>query len=65
MAVRIREWYETPKEKRLKAGLKGREWMLTDEVGMSATNMCNRFIEHMETAWSKWKPRKRFTLYQA
>ena len=65
VAVRIREWYETPKEKRLKAGLKGREWMLTDEVGMSATNMCNRFIEHMETAWSKWKPRKRFTLYQA
>ena len=65
VAVRIREWYETPKEKRLKAGLKGREWMLTDEVGMSATNMCNRFIEHMETAWSKWKPRKRFTIYQA
>ena len=65
VAVRIREWYETPKEKRLQAGIKGREWMLKDEVGMSATNMCNRFIEHMETAWSKWKPRKRFTLYQA
>ena len=65
VAVRIREWYETPKEKRLQAGLKGREWMLKDEIGMSATNMCNRFIEHMETAWNKWKPRKRFTLYQA
>ena len=65
VAVRIREWYETPKEKRLEAGLKGREWMLTEEVGMSATNMCNRFVDHMETAWKKWKPRKRFTLYQA
>ena len=63
--MRIREWYETPKEKRLQAGLKGREWMLKDEIGMSATNMCNRFIEHMETAWNKWKPRKRFTMYKA
>ena len=38
---------------------------MTEEVGMSATNMCNRFVDHMETAWKKWKPRKRFTLYQA
>ena len=65
VAVRFREWYETPSDDRRKFGLKGREWMLKDEVGMSAKNMCNRFIDHMETAWKKWKPRKRFTMYQA
>ena len=27
--------------------------------------MCDRFIDHMETAWKKWTPRKRFTMYKA
>ena len=65
VAVRFREWYETPSDKRKEFGLKGREWMLKDEVGLSAKNMCDRFIDHMETAWKKWKPRKRFTMYKA
>ena len=65
VAVRFREWYETPSEDRKEFGLKGREWMLKDEVGLSAKNMCDRFIDHMETAWKKWKPRKRFTMYKA
>ena len=65
VAVRFREWYETPSEKRREFGLKGREWMLKEEVGMSAKHMCDRFIDHMETAWKKWTPRKRFTMYKA
>ena len=65
VAVRIREWYETPSEKRREFGLKGREWMLKEEVGMSAKHMCDRFIDNMETAWKKWTPRKRFTMYKA
>ena len=65
VAVRFREWYETPSEKRREFGLKGREWMLKEEVGMSAKHMCDRFIDHMETAWKKWTPRKRFTMFKA
>ena len=64
-AVRIREWYDTPKEERVQAGLKGREWMLKKEVALSAKHMCDLFVEHMETAWKKWTPRKRFTMYKA
>ncbi len=33
-------------------------------VGMSAIHMCNRFVKDMDTAFEKWKPRKRFTLYK-
>ena len=33
LSVRIREWYDTPKEERV-GGLKGREWMLKDEVSL-------------------------------
>ena len=64
-AVKIREWYDTPKKERVEAGLKGREWMLTEEVSLSATDMCRLFMEHMDTAFEKWKPRKRFTIYKA
>ena len=65
VASRIKEWYDTPKEERKEAGLKGREWMLTKEVGMSAKYMCERFVHDMDVAWEKWTPRKRFTLYKA
>ena len=65
VAVKIREWYDTPKKERVEAGLKGREWMLTEEVSLSATDMCRLFMEHMDTAFEKWKPRKRFTIYKA
>jgi len=65
VASRIKEWYDTSKEERKEAGLKGREWMLTKEVGMSAKYMCERFVHDMDMAWEKWTPRKRFTLYKS
>ncbi len=64
VAVKIREWYDTPKEERKEAGSKGREWMLKEEIGMSAKHMCDRFVHDMERAWKKWTPRKRFTLHK-
>ena len=64
-ADRLKEWYDTPKEERKEAGEKGREWMLQDEIGMSCKLMCSRFIRDMDLAFSKWTPRKRFTLYKA
>ncbi len=64
-AVKIREWYDTPKEERISAGLKGREYLLKEEVGMSAKLMSNRFVDHMEMAFEKWTPRERFTLHKA
>ena len=64
VADRLKEWYDTPKEERNESGLKGREWMLTEEVGMSAKHMCERFVHDMDTAFEKWTPRKRFTLHK-
>jgi glycosyltransferase involved in cell wall biosynthesis len=65
VADRLKEWYDTPLEKRKEAGLEGREWMLKEEIGMSCKNMCERFVHDMDTAWEKWSLRKRFTLYKA
>ena len=64
VADRMMEWYEVPLEDRKEAGLKGREWMLKDEIGMSCKNMCERFVHDMEQAWEKWTPRKRYTLHK-
>ena len=43
----------------------GREYLLKEEVGMSAKLMSDRFVDHMEMAFEKWTPRERFTLHKA
>ena len=63
-ADRIKEWYDEGHDNRVEAGSKGREFTLKQEVGMSAKNMCDRFIKDMDTCLEKWTPRKRFTLYK-
>ena len=65
VADRLKEWYDTSLEERRRVGEIGREWMLKEEIGMSCTNMCERFVHDMDTAFEKWTPRKRFTLYKA
>jgi glycosyltransferase involved in cell wall biosynthesis len=65
VADRFKEWYDTSTEERREVGLKGREWMLQEEIGMSCKLMCERFIRDMDTGFEKWTPRKRFTLYKA
>ena len=64
VADRLKEWYDTPLEERKEAGEKGREWMKREEIGMSCKLMCERFVHDMDTAFEKWTPRKRFTLYK-
>jgi hypothetical protein len=61
VAPLIREFYDMGKEKRKEAGIKGREWMLTDG-NLSTEHMCESLIEGMETAFSNWKPIKKYNL---
>ena len=39
--------------------------MMRDDTYLSAKGMCNRFIEDMDTAFEKWKPRNKFDLVEA
>ena len=52
------------KEKRDECGRLGHEFVMSDDASMSATAMSNLFIEHMDTAFDKWTPRKRFTMHK-
>ena len=59
----IYEWYKTPKEERISAGLKGRQFLLDVNVGMSRDNMGNRIINDVNSTIENFKPRNRFELY--
>ena len=50
------------KEERTRRGLLAREWVTSDESGMSARQMCTNAIEAMDETFDKFVPRSRFDL---
>jgi hypothetical protein len=60
----IHHWYNMSKEERRKAGMKGRQWMLSDDGQLSLGHMCSTMVNGMESAWSNWKPRKKYELFE-
>jgi glycosyltransferase involved in cell wall biosynthesis len=60
----MKYWYDMDLEKRQKCGNKGHEFVKSDEAMMSATAMSQNFIDHMDTAFEKWKPRKRYSIFK-
>jgi glycosyltransferase involved in cell wall biosynthesis len=59
----IEKVYNTPKEEREAAGLKGREEFL-GEMGLSHTNMCQTLVGGIEATFENWKPRERFEVFK-
>ena len=49
-------------EERERRGMKGREWIMSDESRFTATNMGQNFIDSMNGAFDNWKPKKRYTM---
>jgi glycosyltransferase involved in cell wall biosynthesis len=45
-------------------GMRGHEFVTDEKIGMTAENMCNRFINDMENAWDNFEPRKKFEIYK-
>ena len=61
----LKEWYDMGSEKRKECGRLGHKFVMSDEAMMSAKAMCQNFIDHMDTAFEKWMPRKRYTIFKA
>jgi len=61
----LKEWYDMGPEKRNECGQLGHEFVMSDEAMMSAKAMSQNFIDHMDTAFEKWTPRKRYTIFKA
>ena len=60
----IKEWYDMGKEERDRCGMLGHEFVMSDDAMMSASAMCRNFVDHMNTAFDKWSPRKRYTIFK-
>ena len=63
-ANRLKEWYDMGDEERQRCGKLGHEFVMSDDAMMSSTAMCNLFKSHMDTAFDKWTPRKRFEIFE-
>lgn len=59
------EWYTMSKEERKAAGLKGRDYIMNPEVGMSKVNMCERISKSINDTFENFTPRNRYELHLA
>jgi hypothetical protein len=60
----MKDWYDMGPDKRGECGMKGHEFVTGDFSMMTAKAMSQNFIDHMETAFDKWKPRKRYSIFK-
>ena len=61
----IKDWYDEGKEKRKEYGMKGHDFVMSEQSMMSGTAMSNNFIKQMDNAFDKWESRKRFSIFKA
>ena len=54
--------YKMGKEERLRRGIAGREWVMSDESKCTASNMGQNFIENLDVLFDKWEPQPRYHL---
>ena len=57
------EWFKVSRSERKECGLKGREYIMNPEVGMSRDNMSKRVLDSINGALQNFKKKKRFDLY--
>ena len=58
----LRGWYDESPEERERCGELGRQFVKRKEIGMDADVMGNTFIEVMNEAFEKWKPKERYIM---
>lgn len=64
-AERIMELYSMPREERKARGLKGREWAISDEAGLTSKHQGERVIEAFDELFRTWKSRERYEVVNA
>jgi len=64
-AQAMKEWYDMDSEKRKECGMKGHEFVKSDDAMMTAEMMSQNFMDHMDKGFEMWKPRKRYSMFKA
>ncbi len=63
VAKAMNYWYSEEDKGRETCGKAGYDWVMSEESGMSAANMCNSFIKYTGQVLDNWKQPARFTLF--
>lgn len=58
----LEDVYNLTPEERTERGLKGREWVLSEESGMSTPEMCKKFEKGIQEVLTTWTPRSSYEL---
>ena len=61
-AIALMKVYKMGPEERIRKGLAGRKWAMSDEAGFTAEKMGQRFIDNLETLFKNFKSQPRFSL---
>jgi glycosyltransferase involved in cell wall biosynthesis len=61
-AIALMKVYKIGPKERERRGLAGREWVLSDESGFTATRMGQGFMDNIDNLLEGWKPQPRFTV---
>ena len=64
VAYKIKEWYDAGDSERRRCGEVGTEFVQSKDSMMTAKMMCENFTNHMNTAFDKRKPKKRFNIFK-
>jgi glycosyltransferase involved in cell wall biosynthesis len=64
LANAINQVYELTPEERIENGKAAREWVTSDESGMSARMMCNNVIKDIDLTLEKFAPKKSFEFFK-
>jgi glycosyltransferase involved in cell wall biosynthesis len=65
VAIQIKKAWSERGEKLKARGAAGREYVLNQEFGFTATEMCKRFTHDIDQVWDNFKPRPRIMLDNA
>lgn len=63
IAKTMMAWYEVPALEREECGIAGRDWAVSDEAGLTAERMCDRFAQATTKVLDNWVAPKRFKMY--
>ena len=61
-AIALMKVYKIGPKERNRRGLKGREWVLSDESNFTAKAMGQGFIDNIDELFKHWKPQPRFSV---
>jgi len=64
LAEKLKEVHKIPRDELKRRGKVGREWLLTDEAGMSGHKMSDNIATGLQTILDVWKGGKRYEMFK-